>query len=140
MARTLALALLLLTGLLGGGTGAQAAELVMFDDPGCPWCRRWNAEIAPSYPYSDEGRQAPLRRVQIRDQANAGIALARPITVTPTFVLVHDEQEVARIVGYEGSDFFYPRLAQILKLLPPPAPPKPALRSTMCAEPACGAR
>jgi hypothetical protein len=140
MVRKLTLALLLVAGLLAGGTALRAAELVMFDDPACSWCRRWNAEIAPSYPHSEEGRQAPLRRVPIRDQANAGIALARPITVTPTFVLVHDEQEVARIVGYEGSDFFYPRLAQILKLLPPPAPPKPALRATMCTAPACGAR
>ena len=24
----------------------------MFDDPGCVWCRRWNAEIGPSYPQS----------------------------------------------------------------------------------------
>jgi hypothetical protein len=141
MVRRLALtALLLLAGVFMAGAGVQAAELVMFDDPGCSWCRRWNAEIAPSYPHSEEGRVAPLRRVQIRDQANSGIALVRPITVTPTFVLVHDEQEVARIVGYAGSDFFYPRLAELLKLLPPPPAAKPALRSTLCGEPACGPR
>jgi hypothetical protein len=142
MVRKLALAAsLLLAGLLVGGEAARAAELVMFDDPGCSWCRRWNAEIGPSYPRSAEGQLAPLRRIQIRDQANAGIALARPITVTPTFVLVHDEQEVGRIIGYAGSDFFYPRLGELLKQLPPPAPAHaPALRSTMCSEAACGRR
>ena len=62
----------------------------MFDDPGCVWCRRWNAEIGPGYPRSPEGQQAPLRRIHIRDQAKAGVALARPINATPTFVLVED--------------------------------------------------
>ena len=23
--------------------GGSAAELVMFEDPACPWCRRWHA-------------------------------------------------------------------------------------------------
>src|SRR5262245_35368528 len=125
MARKLALAAALLISSLLAAPGAQAAELVMFDDPGCSWCRRWNAEVAPSYPNSDEGRLAPLRRVQIANQVNSGVALARPITVTPTFVLVDNEQEVARIVGYEGRDFFYPRLAELLKRLPPPPARKP---------------
>jgi hypothetical protein len=118
---------------------AHAAELLMFDDPGCVWCRRWNAEIAPSYPKTREGQQAPLRRVPIRDQARAGVALARPINVTPTFVLVENGQEVGRIDGYAGKDFFYPMLAGLLRrILPlhqrlgPPAP-----RSASCAAMAC---
>jgi hypothetical protein len=139
----LAFALLVLAvGLAGGAGGSYAAELVMFDDPNCVWCRRWHAEIGPSYPNSEEGRLAPLRRVHIRDQADAGIALARPIIATPTFVLVHEEQEVGRIDGYPGSDFFYPRLAELLKRLPPPLPPPslPAFRSTMCVLDGCRTR
>jgi len=99
--------------------GALAVELLMFDDPGCVWCRRWNAEIAPSYPKTREGQQAPLRRVPIRDQARAGVALARPINMTPTFVLVEDGQEVGRIDGYAGKNFFYPMLAELLRRIPP---------------------
>jgi hypothetical protein len=118
---------------------AQAAELLMFDDPGCMWCRRWNAEIAPSYPKSREGQQAPLRRVPIRDQARAGVALARPINITPTFVLVEDGQEVGRIDGYAGKDFFYPMLAQLLRRLAPPTQRhgSPSPRSASCAAVAC---
>ena len=113
---------------------AHAAELLMFDDPGCVWCRRWNAEIAPSYPKTREGQQAPLRRVPIRDQARAGVALARPINVTPTFVLVENGQEVGRIDGYAGKDFFYPMLAELLRrILPPNQRLVPPQRSASCA-------
>ena len=34
---------------------ARAAELVMMEQPGCVWCARFNAEIAPAYPKTDEG-------------------------------------------------------------------------------------
>jgi hypothetical protein len=138
-----AFVLALLVGTLSGGARAlHAAELIMFDDPNCVWCRRWHAEIGPSYPNSEEGQLAPLRRVHIRDQSNAGIALRRPVTGTPTFVLVENEQEVGRIDGYPGSDFFYPRLAELLKRLPPPAPParRPPQRSTTCLADGCRAR
>jgi hypothetical protein len=132
MIRKLALAALLAcAGLLASAAESSATELVMFDDPGCVWCRRWEAEIGPGYPRSVEGRQAPLRRVYVRDQANAGIALARPVTGTPTFVLVHEGEEVGRIPGYPGSDFFYPQLAELLRKLPASEPARPLLRSTM---------
>ena len=97
MLRKLALgSFMLVAGLMANAAGTVAAELLMFDDPGCVWCRRWNAEIGPGYPRSPEGVQAPLRRIQIRNQANAGVALARPVNATPTFVVVEDGQEVGR--------------------------------------------
>jgi len=131
-------ALMLLAGLFASVAGTLAAELLMFDDPACVWCRRWNAEIGPGYPRSAEGQQAPLRRIHIRDQANAGVALARPINATPTFVLVDEGQEVGRIAGYAGRDFFYPMLEELLRRIPPPTPlPVPPLRSTMCASAEC---
>jgi thioredoxin-related protein len=90
----------------------------MFEDPGCSWCRRWHAEIGPAYALTAEGQVAPLRRYHFRDQANAGVLLERPITVTPTFVLVKDGREIGRIVGYPGEDFFYGLLANLLKSKP----------------------
>lgn len=100
------------------GGSAWAAELVMFEEPGCVWCRRWHAEIGPGYPLSPEGRTAPLRRVHIRDQAAAGVLLQKPVTATPTFVLAEDGREVGRIVGYPGSEFFYGLLTSLLGQLP----------------------
>jgi len=139
MLRKLALGtVILLAGLLASVVGTLAAELLMFDDPGCVWCRRWNAEIGPGYPRSPEGKQAPLRRIHIRDQGKAGVALASRVNATPTFVLVEDGQEVGRIAGYAGRDFFYPMLEELLRKIPSPAPlPGPVLRSTMCASAQC---
>ena len=139
MARKFVLGIaMLLAGILADGARASAAELLMFDDPGCVWCRRWTAEIGPSYPRTPEGRQAPLRRVDIRDQGKAGVALARPINATPTFVLVEDRQEVGRIDGYPGSNYFYPMLEELLRRIPSPEPLRgPAQRSTMCMAPEC---
>src|SRR5262245_10092966 len=134
----LALGALTLLAALFTSVVAQAAELLMFDDPGCVWCRRWNAEIAPSYPQTREGQRAPLRRIPIRDQARAGVALARPINVTPTFVLVEDGQEVGRIDGYAGRDFFYPMLEDLLRRIPlpdrrlGPLPPRSASCVPLC--------
>jgi hypothetical protein len=104
--------------LVAGGQGVNAAELLMFEDPGCPWCRRWHAEVGPGYPRTEEGRLAPLRRINIRDQANSGVMLKQPVTATPTFVLAEDGREVGRLVGYPGSEFFYGLLGEVLARLP----------------------
>jgi hypothetical protein len=122
--------LLMVVGLLANAPALRAAELLMFEDSYCSWCRRWHFEIGPSYPNTAEGQRAPLRRMHIADQKIAGVELASPIRFTPTFVVVDNGREVGRIVGYPG-DYFYPRLEELLLQLPPPVqvpPPVPARR------------
>ena len=99
-----------------------AAELVMFDEAGCVWCRRWDAEIGQAYPNTDEGRRAPLRRIDISRAASSGIKLATPVRATPTFVLVEAGAEVGRITGYPGADFFWGMLGELLARLEPEPP------------------
>jgi hypothetical protein len=91
----------------------------MFEDSHCSWCRRWHVEIGQSYPDTPEGQRAPLRRLHVADQRTAGVELAGPVRATPTFIVVDNGQEVGRIVGYPGS-YFYPRLGELLRRLPPP--------------------
>ncbi|MDK3017542.1 hypothetical protein QO033_07620 [Pseudodonghicola sp. IC7] len=93
---------------------AAAAELVMVEQAGCAWCARWNAEIAPAYPNTTEGKFAPLRRVSLRTLP-ADLEVARRVTFTPTFLLVEDGREIARMEGYPGEDFFWPMLDQMLR-------------------------
>ena len=92
---------------------AVAAELVMVEEKGCIWCARWNTEIAPAYSKTDEGRFAPLRRVDINDMPE-DLEIDRRVAFTPTFLLVEDGEELARIEGYPGADFFWPMLTKIL--------------------------
>lgn len=106
-------ALVLAIGSLFASGGARAAELVMFDQPGCVWCQRFEAEVAEGYQKSEEGLRAPLRRVDIRRQDTAGFTLAQHVRITPTFVLVENQREVGRLTGYPGKDFFWTELATL---------------------------
>ncbi len=91
-----------------------AAELVMVQERGCIWCARWNDEIAPIFPKTREGRALGLRRIDISERNPEGFAFARPVLFTPTFVLVEDGQELGRIEGYPGEDFFWGLLGQLI--------------------------
>jgi len=98
---------------LGLATAARAVELIMVEQVGCSWCERWNEEIAPIYPKTTEGKFAPLRRIDIRQEPE-DFTYARSVNFTPTFVLVEDGKELSRIEGYPGEDFFWPLLDQML--------------------------
>lgn len=87
----------------------------MAEAEGCMWCERWEAQIGPIYPKTPEGQAAPLMMVSARAPLPEGITLKRPIVYTPTFILTVDGQEVERIEGYPGEDFFWGLLGMMLK-------------------------
>ena len=96
--------------------GAVLAEtlLVMAEEDGCIWCERWNADVGGEYPITAEGKAAPLRRIDIHSETPEGMSFAKRLTYTPTFVLMRDGQELSRLEGYPGEDFFWPLLQQML--------------------------
>ncbi|MBS0535746.1 MAG: hypothetical protein JSR72_16955 [Proteobacteria bacterium] len=99
---------------------AGAAELVMFEDAGCVWCARFNAEVGPIYSKTDEGKRAPLRRVDSGGALPADLAFIAPERLTPLFVLVDGGREIGRIRGYPGEDHFWGLLDVLLKKLDGP--------------------
>ena len=119
-AAALILAAAVLAGCLGlpGARGAaEAAELIMLERPGCAWCARWNREIAPIYPLTDEGRLAPLRRVDVTEPWPADLQQIASDRYTPTFIVVENGVEIARLRGYPGDNFFWPLLSEMLAKL-----------------------
>jgi hypothetical protein len=104
---------------LGEPALASKVEILMFDEPGCPWCRRWHAEVGPGYPHTPEGKRAPLRRLDLHTRLPDGIVLTAPVRFSPTFVLISDGREVGRINGYPGADFFWPMFGDLLNKLEP---------------------
>jgi thioredoxin-related protein len=108
-----ALCLLLLTGARIG----DAAELVIFESDSCEWCELWHEEIGVVYAKTAEARIAPLRRVSIEDPVPGDLEHVRGIHYTPTFVLMEDGEEVGRILGYPGEDFFWGLLGMELEKL-----------------------
>ncbi len=111
---------------LAVGFPAAAAELVMFEAAGCPYCARWNREIAPIYPKTAEGKRAPLRRVDIAGPRPADLAAVPNVVYTPTFVLIEDGREVGRIVGYSGDEIFWSLLSELFARLDRANQPRPA--------------
>ena len=93
---------------------AQGAELVMFEQGGCVYCKRWDRDVGSVYIKTDEAKVAPLRRVDIRDQKMSGIKLTEPIRYTPTFVLTDEGREIGRITGYISDDSFWGLLGGLI--------------------------
>ena len=89
--------------------------LVMIEQDGCAWCARWDAEVAPEYPLTDEGKAAPLLRVDLHEDMPDDLELASRPRLTPTFILVDDGTEVSRLEGYPGEDFFWPMLGAMIE-------------------------
>ncbi len=92
---------------------ALSANLVMVEQQGCIYCAKWNAEISHIYPKTDEGRRAPLLRVDLHDLPEDIDFASRPV-FTPTFVLVEDGKELGRMEGYAGDEFFWFILGKLL--------------------------
>jgi thioredoxin-related protein len=91
-----------------------AAELVMVEQPGCAWCAKWDHEVSAIYPLTPEGQAAPLRRVDLRAKPD-DLTYSRSVVFTPTFLLMENGVELARIEGYPGEDFFWGLLGMLLK-------------------------
>ncbi|MBF9043610.1 hypothetical protein HKCCE4037_09735 [Rhodobacterales bacterium HKCCE4037] len=102
-------------------TAAQDAggvSLLMFEQAGCVYCARWNEEVSPEYSITQEGQIAPLVRIDIHDPLPEAYNLVSDPVFTPTFVLVSDGDELGRIEGYPGEDFFWGLLGRLLDRLP----------------------
>jgi thioredoxin-related protein len=105
---------LTLVGALIMCSAASAAELVMFERAGCPYCAQFDREIAPIYGRTDEGKAAQLRRVDIYAPIPADLASIKVERITPVFALVDHEHEIGRIRGYPGEDNFWGLLAGLI--------------------------
>jgi thioredoxin-related protein len=95
--------------------GVQAAELVMFESEGCDWCEAWDDDIGVAYDKTSEAKVVPLRRVDIDDDRPADLSHLEGLMYTPTFVVMKDGNEVGRIIGYPGEDFFWQLLNEIIE-------------------------
>lgn len=93
---------------------AQPVRLMIVEQEGYVACEKWRQEIGPGYATSRAGRVAPLLRVNIDGPWPDGIALAHRPTVTPTFILLENGFERARLEGYPGAYRFYPLITQML--------------------------
>ena len=100
---------------LWGATSAKAAELIIFEQAYCDWCETWDDEVGKLYDVTVEGKLIPLRRVDIDNERPDDLLKIRNVNYTPTFVVLHEGQEIGRIVGYPGESNFYWLLGELIK-------------------------
>jgi hypothetical protein len=95
-------------------SAVNAAELVAVMRADCPYCRAWDIEVGRVYERTQEGRAAPLRRIDIGDVGQAPYEFSEPVRYTPTFILVDGGRELGRIVGYSDESMFWGLLSGLL--------------------------
>ena len=103
--------------MLAAPESPRAAELVMFDSPTCDWCAAWEREVGVIYDKTDEGRRAPLRRVNLAEERPADLKVVAGVVYTPTFVLMENGAERGRILGYPGEAHFWGLLGELIRRL-----------------------
>jgi len=88
---------------------AGGLRLLMIEQSGCSYCVAFNRDIAPIYEKTELGAAAPLFHADLREDMPDGVSLASKPFVTPTFILIGpDGQELSRLTGFPGEDFFWP--------------------------------
>jgi len=95
-----------------------ANELIMTESPICEWCEIWEEEVGVIYRLTPQGKQAPVRRLSLENLKENSLETIRPVTFTPTFILLSNQREVGRITGYPGEGHFWALLDDLLKHLP----------------------
>ena len=97
---------------------ASAYELLMFSVDWCGYCKEFHKEITPEYNDTEYAKTLPLTVIDAMDQpewfkAALGRGDIKSIRGTPTFIIWDEKQkmEIDRIVGYNGKEWFYERIA-----------------------------
>jgi hypothetical protein len=111
----------LFAALLCGVSSARAAELIMFEQAGCPYCAAFDREVAAIYPRTPIGQEAPLRRVDIYKPIPPDLSFLKVERATPVFVLIDHGHEIGRIRGYPGEANFWGLIENLAgEITPPP--------------------
>jgi thioredoxin-related protein len=93
-------------------------ELVVIEADGCIYCGLFRRDVLPSYAVSEQGKQMPVRFVDVNDANTARLDLKSPVDIVPTFIVVKSQHEVGRISGYMGPEDFFHSISYLLASAP----------------------
>jgi thioredoxin-related protein len=93
-------------------------ELVVVEATGCIYCGLFRRDLFPAYNASEQGKQMPVRFVDVNAINNNHLDLQSPINVVPTFVVVKSNHEIGRISGYMGPEDFFHSIKYLLSSAP----------------------
>ena len=88
-------------------TAAADSRLIMVTSHHCPSCQAWELDVGGVYDKSPYATTLPLTRVEIGSKMPGGVTLQRPVVGTPTFLIIHNGQEIGRQNGYDDAEMFW---------------------------------
>ena len=100
----------------------KAYELLMFSVSWCSYCVAFNKQVAPEYNDTEYAETLPLTIIDAEHPPEWFTTAyeegkIKKIRGTPTFIIFDKESqaEIDRIVGYNGKEWFYERIAYWIK-------------------------
>ena len=88
-------------------TAAADSRLIMVTSDYCPSCQAWELDVGKVYDKSPYATTLPLTRVEIGSKMPGGVTFERPVVGTPTFLIIHNGQEIGRQNGYIDAEMFW---------------------------------
>jgi hypothetical protein len=89
-----------------------SGQLLMVTSSHCPWCEAFEDEVGHGYARTKDAEILPLRRHDFYAAMPADLVHITPATMTPTFIILKNGEEVGRIIGYPGAELFWWRLSE----------------------------
>ena len=86
---------------------AADSRLIMVTSDHCSYCQAWELDVGKVYDKSPYATSLPLTRVEIGSKMPGGVTFERPVVGTPTFLIIHNGQEIDRQNGYIGAEMFW---------------------------------
>ena len=91
-------------------------KLLYFYSDTCAYCKAWENEIANIYLKTEFEDQFKLSFIDFSSNADfEKYGISKIVKVTPTFIFLEDKTEVGRIEGYNGQEFFWWQVDEIIK-------------------------
>ena len=97
--------MVLAIGIFGAPASVFAAELIVFSSKDCVVTQKFRREVAADYQRTKGGQTFHMHLVDM-EKGSVGVILEEPVTMSPTFVFVDKNKEIARITGYPGRELF----------------------------------
>ena len=102
----------------------KAYELLMFSIKSCHYCIAFMEQVEPDYHDTEYAKTLPLTIIDNADipewfHIAYDKGYIKAIRGTPTFIIWHEEnqEEIDRIVGYGGKEWFYEQISIRVKHL-----------------------
>ena len=88
-------------------TAAADSRLIMVTSDYCPSCQAWELDVGKVYDKSPYATTLPLTRVEIGSKMPGDVTFQKPVVGTPTFLIIHNGQEIGRQNGYIDEEMFW---------------------------------